>query len=118
MKEQGKSNGRTQLLTARNIAHATCADDQHSGQSKSKIDAELLKTSQPRQEGKVTAASKTLQEIIQLATAGAWIGRRSLAENANPVSQSAPGLDCGCRRVGFGRGHGCTARLTKRYFGY
>ena len=34
------------------------------------------------------------------------------------LSQSAPGLDCGCRRVGFGRGHGCTARLTKRYFGY
>ena len=34
------------------------------------------------------------------------------------LSQSAPGLDCGCRRVGFGRGHGCTGRLTKRYFGY
>ena len=34
------------------------------------------------------------------------------------LSQSAPGLDCGCRRVGFGRGHGCTARLTRRYFGY
>ena len=34
------------------------------------------------------------------------------------LSQSAPGLDCGCRRVGYGRGHGCTAKLTKRYFGF
>ena len=34
------------------------------------------------------------------------------------LSQSAPGLECGCRRVGYGRGHGCTAKLTKRYFGF
>ena len=34
------------------------------------------------------------------------------------LSQSAPGMDCGCRRIGFGRGHGCTAKLSKRYFGY
>ena len=33
------------------------------------------------------------------------------------LSQSAPGLECGCRRIGYGRGHGCTAKLTKRYFG-
>ena len=33
------------------------------------------------------------------------------------LSQSAPGLDCGCKRIGYGRGHGCTARLAKRYFG-
>ena len=34
------------------------------------------------------------------------------------LSQSAPGLDCGCRRVGYGRGHGCTAKLANRYFRY
>ena len=34
------------------------------------------------------------------------------------LSQSAPGLDCGCRRVGYGRGHGCTAKLVNRYFRY
>ena len=34
------------------------------------------------------------------------------------MSQSAPGLECGCRRVGNGRGHGCTAKLAKRYFGF
>ena len=30
----------------------------------------------------------------------------------------APGLGCGCLRVGFGRGHGCTARFAKAYFNY
>ena len=34
------------------------------------------------------------------------------------LSQSAPGLECGSRRVGYGRGHGCTAKLSKRYFGF
>ena len=34
------------------------------------------------------------------------------------LSQSAPGLDCGCRRVGYGRGHGCTSKLANRYFRY
>ena len=34
------------------------------------------------------------------------------------LSQSAPGLGCGCLRVGFGRGHGCTARFAKTYFNY
>ena len=34
------------------------------------------------------------------------------------LSQSAPGLDCGCRRVGYGRGHGCTTKLAKMYFGF
>ena len=34
------------------------------------------------------------------------------------LSQSAPGLDCGCRRVGYGRGHGCTAKLASRCFRY
>ena len=34
------------------------------------------------------------------------------------LSQSAPGLGCGCLRVGFGRGHGCTARFEKTYFNY
>ena len=34
------------------------------------------------------------------------------------LSQSAPGLVCGCRRVGYGRGHGCTAKLANRYFRY
>ena len=34
------------------------------------------------------------------------------------LSQSAPGLECGCRRFGYGRGHGCTAKLSKRYFGF
>ena len=34
------------------------------------------------------------------------------------LSQSAPGLDCGCRRVGYGRGHGCKAKLANRYFRY
>ena len=34
------------------------------------------------------------------------------------LSQSAPGLGCGCLRVGFGRGHGCTARFAKTYFDY
>ena len=34
------------------------------------------------------------------------------------LSQSAPGLGCGCRRVGYGRGHGCTAKLANRYFRY
>ena len=34
------------------------------------------------------------------------------------LSQSAPGLGCGCLRIGFGRGHGCTARFEKTYFNY
>ena len=34
------------------------------------------------------------------------------------LSQSASGLGCGCLRVGFGRGHGCTARFAKAYFNY
>ena len=34
------------------------------------------------------------------------------------LSQSAPGLGCDCLRVGFGRGHGCTARFEKTYFNY
>ena len=34
------------------------------------------------------------------------------------LSQSAPGLECGCRRICYGRGHGCTAKLSKRYFGF
>ena len=34
------------------------------------------------------------------------------------LSQSAPGLGCGCLRVGFGRGHGCTTRFAKTYFNY
>ena len=32
--------------------------------------------------------------------------------------QSASGLACGCTSFGFGRGKGCTARLSKTYFGY
>ena len=34
------------------------------------------------------------------------------------LSQSALGLGCGCLRVGFSRGHGCTARFAKTYFNY
>ena len=34
------------------------------------------------------------------------------------LSQSAPGLGCGCLRVGVGRGHGRTARFAKAYFNY
>ena len=34
------------------------------------------------------------------------------------LSQPAPGLACGCRRVGIGRGHGCNARFPKWYFNY
>ena len=34
------------------------------------------------------------------------------------LSQSALGLECGCRRVGYGRSHGCTAKLAKRCFGF
>ena len=34
------------------------------------------------------------------------------------LSQSAPGLESICKRVGYGRGHGCTAKLAKRYFGF
>ena len=34
------------------------------------------------------------------------------------LSQSAPGLGCGCLEVGFGRGHGCTALFAKTYFNY
>ena len=34
------------------------------------------------------------------------------------LSQPAPGLDCHCRRVGIGRGHGCSLRLPKWYFNY
>ena len=34
------------------------------------------------------------------------------------MSQSAPGLNCGCTRVGYGRGHGCTAKLAYRCFRY
>ena len=34
------------------------------------------------------------------------------------LSQPAPGLDCHCRRVGIGRGHGCSLRFPKWYFNY
>ena len=34
------------------------------------------------------------------------------------LSQPAPGLACGCRRVGIGRGHGCSLRFPKWYFNY
>ena len=34
------------------------------------------------------------------------------------LSQSAPGLGGGCLRIGFGRGHWCTARFAKTYFYY
>ena len=34
------------------------------------------------------------------------------------LSQPAPGLDCHCRRLGIGRGHGCSLRFPKWYFNY
>ena len=34
------------------------------------------------------------------------------------LSQSAPGLGCHCRRVGIGRGDGCSLRFPKWYFSY
>ena len=34
------------------------------------------------------------------------------------LSQPAPGLGCHCRRVGIGRGHGCSLRFPKWYFNY
>ena len=34
------------------------------------------------------------------------------------LSQPAPGLGCHCRRVGIGRGHGCSRRFPKWYFNY
>ena len=34
------------------------------------------------------------------------------------LSQSAPGLESGCKRLGYGRGHGCTAKLAKRILGF
>ena len=36
----------------------------------------------------------------------------------NQLSQPAPGLGCHCRRVGIGRGHGCSLRFPKWYFNY
>ena len=34
------------------------------------------------------------------------------------LSQPAPGLGCQCKRVGIGRGHGCSLRFPRWYFGY
>ena len=34
------------------------------------------------------------------------------------LSQPDPGLDCHCRQVGIGRGHGCSLRFPKWYFNY
>ena len=34
------------------------------------------------------------------------------------LSQPAPGLDRHCKRVGIGRGHGCSLRFPRWYFGY
>ena len=34
------------------------------------------------------------------------------------LSQPAPGVGCHCRRVGIGRGHGCSLRFPKWYFNY
>ena len=34
------------------------------------------------------------------------------------LSQPAPGLGCHCRRVGIGRGHGCSLRFPRWYFNY
>ena len=34
------------------------------------------------------------------------------------LSQPAPGLGCHCRRVGIGRGHGCSLRFPKWYLNY
>ena len=34
------------------------------------------------------------------------------------LSQTAPGLGCCCKRIGFGRGHGCNLRFPKWYFNY
>ena len=33
------------------------------------------------------------------------------------LSQSALGLECGCKRNDYGRCHGCRAKLTKKYIG-
>ena len=43
---------------------------------------------------------------------------RTIRSMTVALSQSAPRLGCGCLRVGFGRGHGCTARFEKTYFNY
>ena len=43
---------------------------------------------------------------------------RTIRPKTVTLSQSAPGLGCGCLRVGFGRGHGCTAMFAKTYFNY
>ena len=34
------------------------------------------------------------------------------------LSQPAPGVGCHCERVGTGRGHGCSLRFPRLYFGY
>ena len=44
------------------------------------------------------------------------VGVRKLVFNL--VSQPAPGLACGCRRIGIGRGHGCGLRFPRWYFHY
>ena len=34
------------------------------------------------------------------------------------LSQPTPGLGCQCKRVGIGRGHGCSSRFPRWYFGF
>ena len=43
---------------------------------------------------------------------------RSAFPRGVALSQPAPGLDWHCKRVGIGRGHGCSLRFPRWYFGY
>ena len=56
-------------------------------------------------------------ELPQLTFAARIPGRGNLPRGA-ALSQSAPGLGCNCKRIGIGRGHGCSLRFPKWYFNF
>ena len=64
-----------------------------------------------------SATSKRRMELPPLTLAPRLPGRGVFPRGV-ALSQPAPGLGCSCKRIGIGRGHGCSLRFPRWYFNY
>ena len=64
-----------------------------------------------------STTSETSMELPPLTFVPRQPGRGAFPRGV-ALSQPAPGLGCSCKRVGIGRGHGCSLRFPRWYFNY